>query len=96
MSQDRSAHAVNANKPKVWLSAAYLRILEPNVFGLYRDALVEEKDQRTGKVTREKTGKPIGPIRLLREAKMPEEDKVVVLRTVHPTTGKEIALVEIE
>lgn len=84
------------DKPKVWLTAAYVKMLEANLYGLFRDAVVEEKDPRTGKVTREKTGKPIGPIRLLREAKLPDEDKRVVLKTVHPNTGKEIALVEVE
>jgi hypothetical protein len=74
--------------PKTFLSPAYIKVLEKNLYGLFRNLEVEEKGQR------EKL-REIGPIKLLRKAKLPDEDKQVVIRTVDPKTGEAIGLVEV-
>lgn len=78
---------------RTFLSKAYLKEVERGTFGLFRDLVFEEADKKTGSLIREKSGKPIGPIRLLREARKGEENRVV-MRTMHPKTGKAISLVE--
>lgn len=80
--------------PRTFWSKAYLLEEDTNTFRLYRDMLVEGKDS-SGKAAREKIGKPIPVGKPLREAEKGEE-KSIVVRTFHPTTMKEINLVEIK
>jgi hypothetical protein len=87
---DDENKGLEEEKPKVartWMSKAYLIQVEKNLYGLYRH--LEQENPDTG--LREKVGKPIGPIRLLRPAK---GDDQVVIRTVHPVTGQELSLCE--
>jgi hypothetical protein len=80
-------------KQKIFASAAFLKVLEKNLYGLYRSILVElDELGPDGKPIREKV-KDVGPISLLREARKGEEDKVV-LRSHHPKEDRELALVE--
>lgn len=84
----------NKLKDRVFMSAAYIMEIEPKTYGLYRNIEMEtDRVGPDGKKIREKV-KAIGPIRLLREAE-PGEEQLVVLRTVHPETFKELSLVEI-
>lgn len=79
--------------PRTFMGKAYVTVLEKDLYGLYRDVIVEEDDPKTGTPIREKAGS-IGPIKLLREARKGEEQQVV-LRTSHPTdVGQIIDLVE--
>jgi hypothetical protein len=48
----------------------------------------------TGK--REKTGKPVGPIKILRKKLPSDKEEAVRVRTVHPKTGESLELVEWE
>lgn len=84
--EDVSPHTGKANR--VFLTAAYLKVLERNTFALYRNLEQEVTDETTGKSKREKM-KEIGPIGIFRPA---EGDEVVELRTVHPVTGQELKL----
>ncbi len=80
--------------PRTFASGAYLKIIDKNLYGLYRDILVEtDQKDLTGHPLREKTGKSIGPIALLRRA---EKGEFVYLRTQHPTTGEQLDLTEVE
>lgn len=74
--------------PRIYLSKAYLKEVELNLFGLFRDCMVE--DPETGHS--EKTGRTIGPIALLRPV---EKGEQATLRTVHPATGKELSLIDV-
>lgn len=82
------------NGDRYFMGKGYIMELEKGLFGLFRNVEVESVDKKTGKSFREKI-KAIGPISLLREAKADEMQRVV-LRTIHPTTYKEIALVEVD
>lgn len=75
--------------PKTYLTKAYVKQLEKGLYGLFRNLEFEDD-----KGVREKV-KEIGPIRLLREAKMPDEDKQVVLKTYDPIRQIEIGLVDV-
>jgi len=55
---------------------------------------VVEEDAATGK--REKLGKPIGPIKVLRKKRQTDPVEAVRVRTVHPKTGEALELVEWE
>ena len=78
---------------RVFAGRAFLQILEKGLYGVFREVIVEEKDPRTGQMVREKLGRSIGPLRLLREMRAGEEQEVK-MRTIHPDTQKEIQLVE--
>lgn len=52
--------------PRTFMSPAYVLEREPGVYAMYRDIEIEENG------VREKTGKKIGPMFLLREAKVTE------------------------
>lgn len=78
--------------PRYFFSPGYLKLLEPGLYGLFRDTLVE--DPKTG--GREKVGKPVGPIRILRPRLPDEDERLVRLRTVHPQTGQALELVEVK
>lgn len=71
--------------PRTFLGRAYLAEIEKGLYGLYRQ--MEMENPETGQ--REKCGKPLGPIRILRQK---EGDEPVHLRTVHPTTGQMLDL----
>lgn len=76
--------------PKTYLSKAYLKHLEKNLYGLFRNLEIEDEHGNREKI------KEIGPLKMLRKAKLPEEDKRVVLKTYEPATQEEIGLVELE
>lgn len=82
--------------PATFATAAYLREEEPGVFRLYRDLVVEEKDPRTGKMNREKTGQSVcvSPIPL-REKRNDDPEDTIVVRTFHPLDKRPLYLVEI-
>lgn len=83
-----------AKLPRTFLSKAYLMVLEDKTYGLYRNIEMEtDKVGSDGKKIREKV-KAIGPLKVLREAER-GEDELVVLKTVHPETFRELALVEV-
>ena len=81
--------------PRTFLSKAYIMELEKGLWGLYRDLLVETdvKDEKTGDQIREKVGKPLGPIGLLREMQKGEEEHVV-LRSYDAKSDKLLELVK--
>jgi hypothetical protein len=54
------------NLPRTFMEPAYVREVEPGTFAMYRDIVVEENGKR------EKSGKPIGPMGLFRQAKKGE------------------------
>lgn len=80
------------NDKKVFLSKAYLTRLDKNTYGLFRNIEIEQ--QVNNKVVREKVGKPVGPISLLKK-KENNDTKPVVLRTICPLSNVEIKLVEV-
>jgi hypothetical protein len=79
--------------PRVFAGPGFVMQLEPGLYGIFRSVMTEERDPKTGKMVREKMGRNIGPLGLLREAKE-GEDNLVVIRTIHPETQNEIKLVE--
>lgn len=83
-----------AQVPRTFLSKAYLQEVEKGLYGLFRNLEMVEVG-KDGQEVREKVGKPIGPLRLLREARKGEESRVV-LRSHHPKEGRLLDLVEQE
>ncbi|MBV8068287.1 MAG: hypothetical protein JO270_00180 [Acidobacteriaceae bacterium] len=79
-------------KNRVFMTRAYLKPIDKELYGLFRD--VVEEDAATGK--REKLGKPIGPIKVLRKKRQTDPVEAVRVRTVHPKTGEALELVEWE
>jgi hypothetical protein len=77
---------------RYFYSRAYLLPIDKELFGLYRSMIAEEV--ATGK--REKTGKPVGPIKILRKKLPSDKEEAVRVRTVHPKTGESLELVEWE
>ncbi len=74
---------------RVYMSKAYLSILEKGFYGLFRDLLKEELDPKTLQPVTEKLGKPVGPLGLFRIREGQETKDMV---TVHPQTGKPLEL----
>ena len=73
--------------PRTFMGPAYVLEKEPGVFAMYRDILIEENG------VKEKYGKPIGPMFLLRPAKKDEpvdfmtsraDGTVIQLHRFHP------------
>jgi hypothetical protein len=54
--------------PRTFMSPGYVREVEPGTYALYRDILVEENG------VKEKMGKPVGPLALLRPARPDEKE----------------------
>lgn len=75
---------------RFFFSKAYLKEVERGLYGLFRDFM--EEDKTTGK---QEPLKNVGPTRLLREARTPEEEKAVVLKTVD-AKGNELKLIEVK
>jgi hypothetical protein len=73
--------------PRVYLSRAYLKLLESNTYGLFRDVLSEDRTTRE----RERMGH-VGPIKVLRPVQAGERPEI---RTVDPGTGALLELVSI-
>lgn len=90
MSEEEKKIEAPPTMPRTFMSRAYLLPMEKNLYGLYRN--IEVEDPETGK--REKAGKPIGPIRVLRPIRRGEDQSLVRVRTVHPKTGEALDLVE--
>lgn len=57
------------NIPRTFMSAGYVREVEPGTYALYRDILVMNESGE-----KEKSGKPVGPLALLRPAKPGEQE----------------------
>lgn len=64
------------NVPRTFLTPAYCVELERGTFGLFRHVEIEDPETRV----REKFGERIGPIWLLREAKIGEEADFITSR----------------
>lgn len=80
-------------KMKTFLTPGYIKELDTDLYGVFRNVEVEEKDKRTGRWVREKL-QELGPLgKPLREARKGEEAKVV-LRSHHPITNLPLDLVE--
>lgn len=91
-------HGEPPKVPRSFASKTYIMELEPNLYGTFRDVLVEtDQKDAEGNVIREKAGK-IGPLALLRQAKDGEQivaqtfdhrtKTLIFLTPVDPTTGK--------
>lgn len=76
---------------RVFAGKAYLLEVEKGTYGLYRDIILEYFDKEKGRPQREKL-KSIGPIGLFREAQNDEERRKPDMKTVHPTTMRELLL----
>lgn len=74
---------------RIFLSKAYLSEVESGTFALFRNIIIEDVDESTGKLVQEKKGKPIGPIALFRKCEGEEKPD---LRTIHPSSGTELLL----
>jgi len=80
-------------KMKTFLTPGYIKELDNDLYGVFRNVEVEEKDKRTGRWVREKL-QELGPLgKPLREARKGEE-AMVVLRSHHPITNLPLELVE--
>lgn len=77
---------------RVFMTPAYIVVLERGTYGLYRDLVIEKSV--SGTKVREKL-KSIGPIGLFREREDGDDASSIALRTFHPTEGREISLVAI-
>lgn len=75
---------------KVFLSAAFLVMVEKGVFGLFRSLLEEQVDPTSGLPVREKI-KDIGPIALFHESR---PDEKTVMETFHPLEHRLLKLSE--
>lgn len=73
---------------RTFMSPAFIREVERGTFGLFRSIEVEEKDERTGKVTREKL-RDVGPIGLFRECVGGERED---LTSFHPVEKRPMRL----
>lgn len=91
-------HGEEPKAPRSFAGKGYVMELENNLYGVFRDVLVEtDKKDDQGNVIREKAGK-IGPLSLLRRARDGERvvmqtfdhrtNTVILLTPVDPTTGK--------
>ena len=76
---------------RIFLEAAYLTEVERGTYGLYRNLVVEFFDKEKGRPVREKL-KAVGPIGIFRECQGEEERRKPDMKTIHPTTGKELLL----
>lgn len=76
---------------RFYLSKAYLKPVEKGLYGLFRDMMEEDKTTKKAEIL-----KQLGPTRLLREARNPEEEKAVVLRTFDSATHRELKLIEVK
>ena len=81
------------SKPRVFMSPAFLKVIEKDTYGLFRNIEIETFDKTKGHPMREQAGE-IGPIKVLREAEAGEELKIV-LETWHPTEKRMLKLVEV-
>jgi hypothetical protein len=79
---------------RFFLGKAYLTEVEKGTFALNRDLIHEHFDRDKRKPVREKI-RVIGPIGLFREAENEAERKKPDLRTIHPTTTRELLLIRI-
>lgn len=82
--------------PRTFMSPAYVEEIrgDPGFYAMYRDVLVEtDQPDGEGGFLREKFGKRIGPVMILREARRGEEadfttsrpdGTVLLLHRVHP------------
>ena len=62
------------DRPRVFLTPAYVREAEPGLYEMWRDVEVEEDGKR------EKFGKSVGPIMVLREARQGESVDFITTR----------------
>lgn len=78
--------------PRTFRTPRYLKILEKDTYGVFVDLVCEtDRKDEAGNAIREKL-RTIGPIQVLRPARLDEKENVV-MRTVNPDTFQEIELV---
>lgn len=94
--EDGEASAKRELKERVFMGPGYVMPLDKGTFGLYRDIYVKAHDPRTGKEVKERLGKPVGPIKVVRPRGKDDPAEAVVLRTYDPGTDKVIELVEVQ
>lgn len=81
--------------PRTYASPAFLKEVEKGTFRLFRSVEAEYVDPKTGEKRREKVKDlDISPFPL-REYQSGEDERLIVLRSFHPTEHRELALVEI-
>ena len=86
---------MTSSKPEVFATPAFLREVEKGTFRLFRSVEVEYTDPVTNAKRREKVRDiDISPYPL-RELQRGEDERLVVLRSHHPTENRPLALVEI-
>jgi hypothetical protein len=68
------AKQIERQVPRVFMTPAYVREVEPGTYAMYRD-MVQEEDGK-----REKVGKSIGPLYLFRPAKQGEKEDFITSR----------------
>ncbi len=82
---------------KTFATPAYLREMEPGTFMLFRNIEMEMKNELTGLITREKVKEMcISPMPLREFDPKTDDERQVVLQTVHPNTAAVIRLVEVD
>lgn len=85
----------NVTMPRTFASPAYLREIEPRTYMLYRDIVVEVKDEK-GEKMREKHGDLCMSPFPLREFDPSTDDECqVVLESYHPVENRPMRLVEV-
>ena len=81
---------------RTFASAAYLLEVEPGTFMLYRNIEVECRDPLTGGTYREKVKTmEVSPMPLREFDPKNDDERQIVMQTVHPTTAAVIRLVEV-
>ena len=79
--------------PRSFMSPAYVEEIDTGVFAMYRDIMIETNQVgEDGKRLREKFGKRIGPVMMLREATKTEDPDFTTSRS----TGEVLMLKKIE
>lgn len=82
--------------PRVFATPAFLREVEPGTFMVYRSIEVEVLEEGTGRTVREKMRDlAVSPFPLREFDPAVDAASSVVLRTVHPTTGRLLRLVKV-
>jgi len=81
---------------RTFASAAYLVEVDPGTFMLYRNIEVECRDPATGKTYREKIKTmEVSPMPLREFNPNDDDERQIVMQTVHPNTAQVIRLVEV-
>ena len=93
MSEAPKRVASTKDLPRSFMSPAYIEEVDTGVFAMYRDIMIEtDQYGEDGKRLREKFGKRIGPVMMLREATKEEEPDFTTSRP----DGSVLLLVKID